>query len=213
MQPLGTDHTLGVAIRPAAVPDSSTLGEVLGRAFHDDPVFTWILPAPASRSALLPLLFAGMVEAYLPLGETYKAGDGAGGAVWVPPGSDPFPEEEAELFAAQMVVLLGDDAAHRFLQVSRIMQQHHPVEPCFYLLAMGVRPDRQGRGLGGRLLDAVTRRCDATGVPAYLEATSDDNRRLYERHGFDTVTALRLPQGPPLWPMWREAGHRPAPDT
>jgi GNAT superfamily N-acetyltransferase len=86
------------------------------------------------------------------------------------------------------------------------MQEHHPVEPCFYLLAMGVEPERQGRGVGGRLLGTVTGRCDEASAPAYLEATSEDNRRLYERHGFATVAELRLPQGPSLWPMWRDRG-------
>jgi GNAT superfamily N-acetyltransferase len=204
MEPLGTGHTLEDAIRPAAPPDTSLLGELLGRAFQDDPVFSWVMPAPASRRSRLPLLFTAMVEAYLPLGGTYLAGECVGGALWVPPGCDPFPEEEVELFAEQVVALLGETAARRFFEVSEIMQGHHPTEPCFYLLAMGVEPDRQGRGVGGRLLDAVIRRCDATGIPAYLEATSDGNRRLYERHGFDTVTELRLPQGPALWPMWRE---------
>ena len=38
---------------------------------------------------------------------------------------------------------------------------------------------------------------------AYLEATSEQNRRLYERHGFVATAELRLPDGPSLWAMWR----------
>jgi hypothetical protein len=30
-----------------------------------------------------------------------------------------------------------------------------------------------------------------------------ENRRLYERHGFETVGVLAPAGGPPLWPMWR----------
>ena len=41
-------------------------------------------------------------------------------------------------------------------------------------------------------------------MPAYLEATSEDNRRLYERHGFVIVDELAVAGSPPLWAMWRQ---------
>jgi hypothetical protein len=41
-------------------------------------------------------------------------------------------------------------------------------------------------------------------TPAYLEATSEINKRLYLRHGFETIGEIRLPSGPSMWPMWRE---------
>jgi hypothetical protein len=49
-------------------------------------------------------------------------------------------------------------------------------------------------------------RADAEGMPAYLEATSPLNRRLYERHGFEVTQEFVLPKGPPMWAMWREPG-------
>jgi hypothetical protein len=55
------------------------------------------------------------------------------------------------------------------------------------------------------LLRAVLDDCDATGVPAYLEATNERNCALYRRHGFVDRDPLPLPAGgPPLYPMWRE---------
>jgi hypothetical protein len=42
------------------------------------------------------------------------------------------------------------------------------------------------------------------GVPAYLEATSEHNRRLYARHGFEVVGELSADGSPSLWLMWRE---------
>lgn len=41
-------------------------------------------------------------------------------------------------------------------------------------------------------------------MTAYLEATSPLNRRLYERHGFEVTGEIQLPNGPAMWPMWRE---------
>ena len=73
----------------------------------------------------------------------------------------------------------------------------------------GRRPDQQDRGLGTRLLRTVLDRCDREATPAHPEATSHDDLRLYERHGFDVLEELMVPAGPPIWPMWRQAGaHR-----
>ena len=41
-------------------------------------------------------------------------------------------------------------------------------------------------------------------MPAYHEASSPRNRALYERHGYVTQGEFTLPDGPPLWPMWRD---------
>ena len=44
-------------------------------------------------------------------------------------------------------------------------------------------------------------RCDADGLPAYLDATSERSRALYALQGFEVTEELRLPAGAPLWPM------------
>jgi hypothetical protein len=36
-----------------------------------------------------------------------------------------------------------------------------------------------------------------------MEATSPRNRRLFERHGFETDGAIRAGASPPVWPMVR----------
>ena len=73
-----------------------------------------------------------------------------------------------------------------------------------YLVFLGVAPGAQGRGLGGALLRERLVRADAEGLPAYLEASSPRSRLLYERNGFrDTGDPIQLPDGPPIWPMWR----------
>jgi len=75
----------------------------------------------------------------------------------------------------------------------------------YYLLQfIGVEPAGQGRGIGSALLAHTLERCDREGARAYLDATSPDNKRLYERHGFQAGEPYALAGGPPLWPMARE---------
>ncbi len=180
-----------------------TISRALAAAFQDDPVFEWVVPDPDIRRARIPSVFAAFVDVYVPHNETYVAGDGVGGALWAPAGSQPFMDEPREVFAQRITAALGDDAERAF-EVDALLESHHPTEACFYLQFLGVIPDHQGRGVGSAMLSMVLDRCDATGTPAYLEATSVDNRRLYARHGFETVGEITLPQGPALWPMWRD---------
>ena len=74
----------------------------------------------------------------------------------------------------------------------------------YFLNLLAVLPERQGQGLGSALLAHTLDRCDREGVPAYLDATSEDNRRLYERHGFEAGAPYAPAGGPPLYPMWRD---------
>ena len=46
-------------------------------------------------------------------------------------------------------------------------------------------------------------RCDAECAPAYLESSNPDNVPYYERFGFEVTGEIVIPDGPSLWPMWR----------
>ena len=58
--------------------------------------------------------------------------------------------------------------------------------------------------MGSALMAPVLARCDREGMRAYLDATSQRNRRLYEWHGFAAEEPFAPPGGPSLWPMWRQ---------
>ena len=192
-----------VPARAAHVP---TVASVLAQAFQDDPVFAWAIPDPARRRTQLPGVFTAWAEIFQPYEETYVTDDSAGAAMWAPDGAEPFAGEAGELFARRVTELLANDA-DRFLQIGEIFQQYEPAQPWMYLQVIGVLPTHQGRGLGSRLLAPVLQRCDEAGTPAYLEASSPHNRRLYERHGFRMIDEIVLPErGPAVWAMWREPG-------
>jgi GNAT superfamily N-acetyltransferase len=190
-------------IRTASIHDLARVGLALGRAFQDDPVFAWSLPDPGRRREVLPGFFTIFAGAFQRHGHVYRTADGTGAALWVPPGVAPVDDDEADEFGAALAEVLGPDA-ERSVVISELLDENHPHDPVWYLNFMGVEPAGQGRGIGSALLEHVLADADRNAKPAYLDATSMRNRRLYERHGFVTTRDLHLPDGPPLWSMRRE---------
>src|SRR3546814_20566016 len=86
----------------------------------------------------------------------------------------------------------------------------HPHEPAWYLQFLGVAAAHQGHGHGSTLLREVLAGADAAGEAAYLEATTQRNRALYERHGFRYISDLELPDGPTSYALWRDPSCPPA---
>jgi ribosomal protein S18 acetylase RimI-like enzyme len=190
------------AARPA---DRADVVATLAEAFQDDPVFAWLTPDPARRSIQLPGFFALAADAVAHHDATWRAGN-AGAALWTAPGQPPMTEQQGEWFGARCAEIAGPDV-ERWFGLIELLEAHHPDGPDHhYLWFLGVRPGEQRRGHGTALLRAVLDEADRTATPAYLDATSEDNRRLYARHGFVVTAELAVAGGPPLWAMWREPG-------
>ena len=196
---IAPDPTTGSQVHRATARDIPALSRALAEAFHDDPVFEWLIPADDARGTILPRLFDLIVKANLVHEDTYIAGGGAGGAVWVPSSED---DDDHQAISA-LADVLGAFAPRLFTIVD-LMNADHPRVPHEYLFFVGTRPRWQGRGIGSGLMRPVLNRCDRDGTPAYLEATSPRNRRLYLRHGFNVTSEIPLPDGPTMWRMWRD---------
>jgi GNAT superfamily N-acetyltransferase len=191
-----------IAVHRARPHEATGIAATLARSFFDDPVMRWAIPDDGRRRHVLPDFFELSAGAIQPYGETLVAGDAAGAALWVPPGRQAV-GDDPEAFGRRMEQIAGSDAA-RVFEIAALLDEHHPHGSFFYLQFIGVQPDQQGRGIGAALLTPVLERADRLGLPAYLEATSPRNRRLYERHGFHAAGDLAPLGGPPLWPMWRQ---------
>jgi ribosomal protein S18 acetylase RimI-like enzyme len=195
--------TTPTQVYKASPGDVSRIAATLGRAFFDDPVFRWASPDPDRRRALLPAFFALFAETLQRYDEIHVTGLGTGAALWVPPGGAPVPDDLAAEFGRSVLAMSGTDA-ERLFEISELIEAHHPPGSYYLLQFIGVEPAGQGRGLGSQLLAHMLERCDREGVRAYLDATSEDNKRFYERHGFRASGEYAPAGGPPVWPMWRE---------
>jgi ribosomal protein S18 acetylase RimI-like enzyme len=192
-----------LTIRRAVGDDHRALVKTLGAAFHGDPVMAWWVPDPERRRAILDAFFEVLIDLNHPHdGLFVTEPEPVATAVWVPPGCQPTGDAADQLVAR--LVEAAAEHADRLLAALELMEEHHPLEAHDYLFFLATRPEWQSRGLGSALMREVLDRRDQDGTPAYLEATSLDNQRLYLRHGFEVTGEIVLPDGPSMWPMWRE---------
>ncbi|MGW3685258.1 GNAT family N-acetyltransferase [Streptomyces sp. NPDC005125] len=194
---------MGVRIRQAEAEDREQVVRLLDEAFHHDPVSGWVFPDEAHRRAVHGKFLGVFVDVTLAEGRIDLLEDGTGVALWLPvPAGAPTEEDTTPA----LMRATADPDNERAELVGRLTGAIHPHDRAHeYLLMIGVSPDRQGDGIGAALIADVLERCDRDGVPAYLEASSARSRRLYERLGFTFMgTTVQLPDGPSMWPMWRE---------
>ena len=59
---------------------------------------------------------------------------------------------------------------------------------------------------GSFLLKEALKMIDEKGDRAYLEASNESNKALYERHGFVEIGRVQFEDSPPAFPMIREPG-------
>jgi GNAT superfamily N-acetyltransferase len=189
--------------RQATDGDVHSLASTLARAFHDDPVMTWLFgDRPGPRHRRLRRYFASEVRRHGRRGQVLTSGDHAGVAFWDPPGL--WRATWPQLVRSAPVILPA--VGPRILRAATaldLIDRAHPREHHWYLAVLGTDPPHQGRGVGTALVDPVLERCDREGLGAYLESSKPTNVPYYERFGFSVTGQIDLPSGPPVWPMWR----------
>jgi GNAT superfamily N-acetyltransferase len=198
-------------IREVRADDVVPLAAAEARAFFDDPLQAWVFPDASTRLDVLRRMFEVTIRAIsMPLGASYTDESRSVAALWAPPGRwlvVPEPGSELESMGA----IVGDRLPW-MRYCWEAMFGAHPEEPHFYLSGLGTDPPMQGRGLASAALAPVLARCDAEGIPAYLESTKERNVRFYEHHGFAVTRTIGIPHdGPSLWAMWRDP--RPVQET
>lgn len=207
---MATATVISSDVRTVEPDDVGSRAEVLASAFYADPVGQWLFPESSARSSGLRRLFESELKhVTLPHGASLTNRDATGVALWLPPGHWKVPPLTLTKMLPRFMSLFGRRLSLVLRGLFEVEKQHPQSADHFYLPFMGVDPDHQGRGIGSSLLMPVLERCDRDRIGAYLEATNDDNRRLYERHGFKVVGEINLPAGPPLWPMWRSPVDHP----
>lgn len=184
-------------------------GRVLDDAFRDDPVFGAIFSGATAEQRIA--FYTTTVQYGFKYGHVIAPSSHLEGiAVWVP-------GKFAEMNLLRLVlsgafwsgIKMGNEISQKIATVfSPIDQDRRTLmqgRNFTYLLIIGVSPQYQGLGLGGKLLAALFADSKQSGLPIYLETETEENVRLYEHLGFSVLNMVTLPLiDLPMWEMIRE---------
>lgn len=190
--------------------DADAIRDVFCDAFGDYPVMRFVLGDASGYPQRLRCLIGFFVGARAVRGEPmYGIRDSSGAIVaaailsWTGP-QDPSPVLERlreETWAAVGAAERGRYDAYGTASGAMV-----PADPHWHLNMIGVCRSHAGRGLGGRLLDAVhdhaARDPRARGVSLATELAS--NVSLYQRFGYRVLGHARVDEGLETWGMFRE---------
>jgi GNAT superfamily N-acetyltransferase len=174
----------------------------LAAAFQSDPAVSWIIPDPAARARRLPRMFDWLFGDHLRHGMMFGTPDCTAVTFWRLPGKV---HHHDPLWPPHLLQLLGifGPTIFRASKVGDAIAEHLPPgEDWMYLRYAGVRPDFQGKGLGGKAIRAGLAEAARRGVGGLLETATPVNVGIYLRLGFTVLHEWDVAaQAPHFWTM------------
>lgn len=192
-----------IVCRVAGRGDLPGLTESLAAAFRGYPLTRWVVRQDARAEQRRALYFRTFLEHGLAHGEVLCDEALRGGAIWYPPGTLQRGLGTFARLLPRLARISGWFALPSRLHVLRQLAARHPAEPHCYLEVLGVRPDAQGCGIGGALLEAGLARADAQGLAAHLLTSNPASVPFYEARGFSVTESFAVADGPAMKALWR----------
>lgn len=186
-------------VRRAREDERGEVASILAGAFGDEAGLNyWLRQGGAKDRARSAFFNAAVRDVVHPARRLWLAECGderLGAAIWLKPGDKAFaftPLQEV-LLTPLLYRVAGFAGMNKAMQLGRKLAEVHPREPHAHLVFLGVSPSAQGRGVGSAMLKETLAPLDSGGVLGYLEATTERNVALYQRHGFEVTGAFELP--------------------
>jgi ribosomal protein S18 acetylase RimI-like enzyme len=183
-------------VEPADAPRAVNLQLM---AFGADPLMRWFWPEPNEYVRHFPAFVDAFARGAFEHRAAHATDDFLGGALWLPPGVTPDIEALVKIFNEAVPEPARSESFGMLEQINAA----HPHEPHWHLAFLGVDPTRRGKGTGAALLRYALSRIDQQHLHCYLESSNPANISLYERHGFEVVSEVRVGGSPPVTPMVR----------
>jgi GNAT superfamily N-acetyltransferase len=192
------DRTIGELGREHRTAAVATLAA----AFQDDPALSWLIPDASARPDRLRSFMALVFDEHLRFGRILGTPGCEAVTLWRRPGAvhlhQPIWHPGALRYVPIFRLRLG-----KAIATDDAIRAHLPKdENWMYLKYAGVRPDCQGKGLGGLAIRAGLAEAARLGVPSVLETATESNVALYRSLGYVVESDWQVDDtSPRFWTM------------
>lgn len=181
---------------------------VISRAFHNDPLYAYIIPDESERKKYFPYIFKAYIWYCLHYGEVYAtSAEIEGVSLWVPSEFAYItPERSWECGDEVFFYRLGKNYLERLSITSYANEVHEELlkEPHIYLMTIAVDPKFQRKGFGGKLLLPILDNLDKNKLKCYLDTNKESNLLFYKKFGFKVIKEFEIENtGLTNWSMVR----------
>jgi len=185
-----------------------SLGNVLTRAFDNDPIVEYILPDPRTRRSVLSWFFNSVAIPTSRLcGEIYTTMNVDGGALWIRPGVDLTVRDAVKTQLPSLPFRLDRSTITRWINVERHLEsvrRRLADKLHWYLLALGTERAKTVKVVPGALMAPVLATADWDLRSCYVETFNEKELPSYEQCGFQIAGAGQIPNGGPnFWALIR----------
>jgi ribosomal protein S18 acetylase RimI-like enzyme len=185
-------------IEQASITDSERVKGVLKLGFASDALLRWVFPDASSFLKCFDIWMEEFSKIAFENNIVYSEENFFGSSLWHPPGVE-FDNSALE----PTFEYIPSDRIEVVVKFFEEFEKYHP-EDAWYLSFIAVDPAQQRKGIGSFLLKEALQMIDERGDRAYLEASNEQNKALYERHGFVEIGRVQFEDSPPAFPMIRE---------
>ena len=185
----------------ASSKDLERVKGVLKLGFASDALIRWVYPDASSYLKCFDIWMEEFSKIAFENNIVYSEENFYGSSLWHPPGVE-F-DDSVLLPTFEYVPSDRIEVVTRFFEE---FKKYHP-EDAWYLPFIAVDPSQQRKGIGSFLLKEALQMIDANSDRAYLEASNEQNKALYERHGFVAIGRVQFEDSPPAFPMIRESSN------
>ena len=186
-------------ILQASETDLERVKGVLKLGFASDALLRWVFPDASSFLRCFDIWMEEFSKIAFENNIVYSEENFYGSSLWHPPGVE-FDNSALE----PTFEYIPSDRIDVVVKFFEEFEKYH-LEDAWYLAFIAVDPAQQRKGIGSFLLKEALQMIDERGDKAYLEASNEQNKALYERHGFVEIGRVQFEDSPPAFPMIREA--------
>lgn len=190
--------------------DIPRVGTIFAEAFRTDPLWSKVFADEQNAERKIQAFFEIPVRFCARYGEVYATSESLeGAAAWIPGHVNDL-SFRGMLFSGawRPALKLGMQFNKKLMPIFTPLEEHRKAvmkgREYVYLEIIGVAPEQQGRGHGGKILGALTESCDAAGKYLFLETMTTGNVEIYSKYGFTVAQTTRIAQyDVPVWQMVR----------